>query len=244
MYEFVSENRMAFHPRYWTRGVKNGSRDFNYYRWNAESRKNASQHIGRDTRVQPHAEEPLELEPEVRFVLPPGGVIVFSGAQLHSTVPNTTNMVRWSIDFRTINIDDVVNKRGAPNTDNASTGTSLRDFLRVADFAPPEDVVAAYDDGVPVGGVVIYKPEIDGRISELTAARVRTGARRHKQLVRSGCPIIVACRGQHLASAAERRQMESDGSISRVLLNWPAKAPGGTILPVARASVVLLLRGV
>jgi hypothetical protein len=161
MYEFVSENGMAFHPRYWDRGVKNGSRDFNYYRWNAESRKNAAQHIGRDTRVQPHAEEPLELEPEVRFVVPPGGIIVFSGAQLHSTVPNTTNMVRWSIDFRTVNIDDVVNKRGAPNSDSASTGTSLRDFLRVADFASiPEDIVAAYDDGIPTGGLAVFKPEI------------------------------------------------------------------------------------
>jgi hypothetical protein len=118
-------------------------------------------HIGRDTRVQPHAEEPLEFEPDVRFVVPPGGVIVFSGAQLHSTVPNTTNMVRWSIDFRTINIDDLVSKRGAPNTDSASTGTSLRDFLRVADFASvPEDIVAAYDDGVPAGGVAVFRPEM------------------------------------------------------------------------------------
>ena len=49
IYEFVTENGMAFHPRYWDRGVKNGSSDFNYYRWNAESRKNAAQHIGRDT---------------------------------------------------------------------------------------------------------------------------------------------------------------------------------------------------
>jgi hypothetical protein len=163
IYEFVSENGMAFHPRYWRQGVKNGSHDFNYYRWNAESRKNAAQHIGRDTRVQPHAEEPLELEPEVRFVVPPGGVIVFSGAQLHSTVPNTTNMVRWSIDFRTVNVDDLASKRGAPNVDSASTGTSLRDFLRVADLAPiPEDIVAAYDDGVPVGGVAVFKPEISG----------------------------------------------------------------------------------
>jgi hypothetical protein len=96
----------------------------------------------------------------VRFVVPPGGIIVFSGAQLHSTVPNTTNVVRWSIDFRTINIDDVVNKRGAPNTDSASTGTSLRDFLRVADFAPiPEDIIAVYDDGVPVGGVAVFTPD-------------------------------------------------------------------------------------
>ncbi len=78
-------------------------------------------------------------------------------------MPNTTNVVRWSIDFRTINIDDVVGKRGAPNTDSASTGTSLRDFLRVADFAAiPENIVAAYDDGVPTGGVAVFKPEIEG----------------------------------------------------------------------------------
>jgi hypothetical protein len=110
--------------------------------------------------VQPHAEEALELEPEVRYVAPPGGVIVFSGAQLHSTVPNTTNMVRWSIDFRTVNIDDVIQRRGAPNPDTASTGTSLRDFLRAADLAPiPEDIVARYDDGIPQGGVAVYRPE-------------------------------------------------------------------------------------
>jgi hypothetical protein len=163
IYEFVAENGMAFHPRYWNRGVKNGSCDFNYYRWNAESRKNAAQHIGKDTRVQPHAEEPLELEPEIRFIVPPGGVIVFSGAQLHSTVPNTTDMVRWSIDFRTVNIDDVAGKRGAPNADSAATGTSLRDFLRVTDFAPiPEDIIAAYDDGVPEGGVAVFRPGMTG----------------------------------------------------------------------------------
>jgi hypothetical protein len=68
--------------------------------------------------------------------------------------------VRWSIDFRTVNINDVVSKRGAPNTDSASTGTSLRDFLRVADFAAiPEDIIVAYDDGVPEGGVAVFKPE-------------------------------------------------------------------------------------
>jgi len=163
IYEFVAENGMAFHPRYWNRGVKNGSRDFNYYRWNAESRKNAAQHIGQDTRVQPHAEEPLELEPEIRFIVPPGGVIVFSGAQLHSTVPNTTDVVRWSIDFRTVNIEDVAGKRGAPNADSAATGTSLRDFLRVTDFAPiSEDIIAAYDASVPEGGVAVFRPGMTG----------------------------------------------------------------------------------
>ena len=161
IYEFVAQNGMAFHPRYWNCGVKNGSGDFNYYRWNAESRKNAAQHIGRDTRVQPHAEEPLELEPEMRFVVPPGGVIVFSGAQLHSTVPNITNQVRWSIDFRTVTLMTLsINVA-------RQIGTVLRQVRRyvisckVADFAPvSEDIVAAYDDGIPAGGVAVFEPEM------------------------------------------------------------------------------------
>jgi len=161
IYEFVPENGMAFHPPYWGRSTKNGSKNYNYYRWNAEGRKNAAQHIGVDTRVQPHAEEPLELEPEVRYIPPPGGVIVFSAAQLHSTVSNTTNKVRWSIDFRTVNIDDVKQGRGAPNPDTASTGTSLRDFVRVADFSPiAEDIVARYDDGTSQVGTAVYEPEL------------------------------------------------------------------------------------
>lgn len=161
IYEFVADNGMAFHPRYWSQGIKNGSREFNYYRWNAESRKDAAKHIDRDTRVQPRAEQPLELEPEMRLVVPPGGILIFSGAQLHSTVSNTTDLVRWSIDFRTINIDDVVAKRGAPNTDSAPTGTSLRDFLRVADLEPiPENIVAGYaDDDVPADAVTVFTPQ-------------------------------------------------------------------------------------
>jgi hypothetical protein len=161
IYEFVSENGMAFHPRYWSRGVKNGSRDFNYYRWNAESRKNASQHISRDTRVQPHAEEPLELEPEVRFVVPPSGVIVFSGAQLHSTVPNSTNMVRWSIDFRTVDVDDTISATAGGQHQQRFDGHVVARLPAVADFAPiPEEIAPQYDDGISKGGVAVFKPEM------------------------------------------------------------------------------------
>ncbi len=111
---------MAFRRRYWNRCVKNGSRDLNFDRWNAKSRKAASQ-----------------------------------------MVPNTTNMVRSSIGFRTINIDHVVNKCGAPNMDSRSMGTSLRDISAGADSAAiPEDFVAAYEDGIPAGGVAILKTEM------------------------------------------------------------------------------------
>jgi hypothetical protein len=140
------QNAMAFHPRYWTQPLKNGSRIYNYKRWNAESRFAAAQQIKTDTRPQPKPEEPVETTPYVCLLPPPGGMILFSGAQLHSTIPNTTDVTRFSIDFRTVQLDDVWEGRGAHNIDSACTGTSLGDFLRASDFARiPQKAVDQYD---------------------------------------------------------------------------------------------------
>jgi hypothetical protein len=159
IYPFDAESSMAFHGRYWSQPVKNGSSDFNYYQWNTDGRKNAAKHINSDTRVQPRVEEPLELEPQIRLVCPPSGIVLFSAAQLHSTVPNTSGLTRYSIDFRTVNTDDVVAKRGAPNIDSAPTGTSLRDFRRGSDMALiPDDVIRAYDKQVSQDGTLVFQP--------------------------------------------------------------------------------------
>ena len=159
IYDFDANQGMAFHPRYWGASIKNSSADFNYYRWNADGRKNAAQHVKSDTRVQPHAEETLELEPGVRLVVPAGGIILFSGAHLHSTVRNETSIARWSVDFRTVNIDDLANRRAPLTSDSASTGTSLRDFRRVTDFARmPDEIVAMYDDAPVSKGIAVFSP--------------------------------------------------------------------------------------
>ena len=159
VYEIQSENSLAFHPRYWTQSLRNGSNRYNYYQWNKDSRKNAAKHIKTDTRDQPRPEEPVELDPQTRIVCKVGGIIVFSGAQLHSTVPNTAGRARFSIDFRTVHLDDVIAKAGAPNIDSASTGTTLRDFICAADFLPlPEKVVLPYDDEPPTDGVLVFAP--------------------------------------------------------------------------------------
>lgn len=159
IYPIESESSMAFHPRHWNQPVRNSSGEFNYYEWNANGRKNASQHIKSDTREQPHAAEPVELEPEVRVVCPPGGIILFSAAQMHSTVPNTSGRARYSIDFRTVNLEDVANQRGARNIDSSPQGTSLRDFRRSEDLEPmPEDVVRRYDNSSAEEGALVFRP--------------------------------------------------------------------------------------
>ncbi len=159
IYDIESENSMAFHPAYWSKAVKNGSAEFNYYEWNSEGRKNASQHIKTDTRKQPKPQEEIELEPQVRVIVPAGGVVLFSAAQMHSTVPNTAGRARYSIDFRTANLADLRAGAAAPNIDSHPVGTSLRDFVRGTDAAPmPEDVVQKYDNAPAAEGVLVYKP--------------------------------------------------------------------------------------
>jgi len=146
VYDIEPENAMAFHLRYWAHAVRNGSAEYNYAEWNRESRRNAAQHITVDTRKQPRPEETVELDPQVRLICPPGGIIVFSGAHLHSTVPNTSGRTRYSIDFRTVHLDDANADSGAPNVDSASTGTTMGDYLRGTDLAHlPADGIARYD---------------------------------------------------------------------------------------------------
>ena len=76
--------------------------------------------------------------------------MVFSGAQLHSSVPNNSGRTRISVDFRTVHRSDVEAGRGAPNVDSRCTGTTMRDYLRVSDLERlPDAVIAPYDEGVP-----------------------------------------------------------------------------------------------
>ncbi len=148
VYAIQSENSMAFHPRYFNEAIKNGSAAYDYDEWNRTGRQQAATQVKAETRKQPSPEEPVELDPQVRVVTPVGGTLIFSAAHLHSTVPNTTDRTRFSIDFRTVNLDDLVEGRGAPNVDSACTGTTLRDFMRASDLAPlPEEVIASYAVG-------------------------------------------------------------------------------------------------
>lgn len=142
IYEVEPGNVMAFHPRYFSQAVRNGSREYNYQQWVATSRQEAARHIKKDTRKQPQPEEPLELDPQIRIVTPPGGMIAFSAAQMHSSVPNHTGKTRFSIDFRTVHLEDVRNGKGARNVDAECTGTTLGDYLQLASLEHlPEEVV-------------------------------------------------------------------------------------------------------
>ena len=152
IYDIESESSLAFHPRYWNQPVRNDSSGFNYYDWNRE-RKTAATLVKEDKRFQPHSEDPIELDPQLRFVCETGGVVMFSAAHLHSTVPNTSGLTRFSIDFRTVHVGDLASRCGAPNIDSSPSGTNLRDFMRCTDYSSlPAQVIGQYENPDAIQG--------------------------------------------------------------------------------------------
>jgi hypothetical protein len=146
IYDIEPSNAMAFYPACFDLVLPNSSETYNYYRWNLQ-RADAARFVGHDTRVQPKISADVDLGTDLRVLVPVGSVLAFSGHQLHATVPNTANVTRFSVDFRTVHRRDLEDGVGAPRTDVACTGTSLRDFRRSSDLTVlPDELVARYDD--------------------------------------------------------------------------------------------------
>ena len=163
VFDIESESSFAFHPRWWDRPVRNSSGEYNHYEWNRVGRAQSASQVKADTRKQPRPLDELDLEPQLRVVCPPGGLILFSGAHLHSTVPNTSGRTRFSIDFRTAHLDELATLGGAPNLDRECTGTTLFELRRASDLSPvPEEIIRLYDPNPPEDREgLVFKPPAD-----------------------------------------------------------------------------------
>jgi hypothetical protein len=125
------DNAMSFDLASFDQAVPNSSDTFDYYQNNAARRSTATQ-VTREVQARPGA---LNHKPgQELIILPaPGEVLLFSGAQLHASIPNTSGRARYSVDFRTVDVGDLIAGRGAPLADVRCTGTAIRDFINVGD---------------------------------------------------------------------------------------------------------------
>ena len=136
VYSLAEEQALVFYPGYWSRAVGNSSSEFDYDEWCRVGLQQAASQIEVDKRKHPLAQEEISSHDELRLVCDAAATICFSSAQLHATAPNTSGLTRFSLDFRTIHLDDLQLGGGAHNLDSEATGTTLGDFIRASDFAP------------------------------------------------------------------------------------------------------------
>ncbi|HVY63538.1 MAG TPA: hypothetical protein VHH11_01825 [Gammaproteobacteria bacterium] len=157
VYDLMPQNAMKFDPRSFAAAVDNDSAGFDSYQANRDRLTTARQ-VGKDTRSRPGAGDHTAAD-ELVLLPKPGQVMVFSGAHLHASIPNTSGIARYSVDFRIIDRADVEAGVGAPMVDVHCSGTMLREFRSVAtdegfpeEFvrqmagAPPEDAILVFDE--------------------------------------------------------------------------------------------------
>jgi hypothetical protein len=140
VFEITAENSLAFDLSSFARRVDNDSATFDYER-EISKPPLAQTTTATVTGLALPAARAWEAPVETVLVPSPGQVILFSGAQLHRSVPNTSEVARYSLDFRTVNRDDVLAGVGAPLVDADCTGTALGGYRCAADGSPLPDVV-------------------------------------------------------------------------------------------------------
>ncbi len=135
VYRTPASRSIAFYPYYWSRPISNTSGSWSF----AELKSRHRRHEPYPNIPEP--DEPVDDAYESRAVIEPGDLLAFSGAQLHATVPNASGAARFSLETRTVYLPDVLEGRGAPNVDGASSAVMYRWFRHVLSRQPLAEAI-------------------------------------------------------------------------------------------------------
>lgn len=121
-------------PDWLDQAVPNNSEIFDYDQWRSG---NSDKRIGWQnkntglTASYPQAIECVDVGERIGFSCKQAQGLFFSGAHFHQTLKQSTGFCRYSVDFRLIHLSDSKKNIGAPNADNRSTGSSLKDYVHL-----------------------------------------------------------------------------------------------------------------
>jgi hypothetical protein len=135
LHDVTEEETFVFYPDHFRSPVNNNSECFDHDEW---VRQGSSLRIGWQNpehgarHLYPGQVGTLEPGRVLSFSARAGEILLFAGAHFHQTRRNTTGLTRFSLDFRTVDLEDHAQGRGAPNVDNRSTGSAVRDYVQPA----------------------------------------------------------------------------------------------------------------
>jgi len=133
IYLLTPERSMAFYPDYWQRPLANDTAT-----WSIDEYIRERNLLPNKERKVPYSSVPLPTEQvDVSHVCPvmlePGDLLCFASAHLHASVQNTTDRTRFSVEMRTVNINEMLAGYGAPNVDNDGPCPMYNWFRRISD---------------------------------------------------------------------------------------------------------------
>jgi hypothetical protein len=118
-----SDRTLAIYPAHWATGIENNAQAWDW------------RQVGKDpnTPRAPTAQSSIDRSEEIRVLVTPGTLAAFSAAHLHAGVSNTTDLTRFSVETRTVNLDDLQAGRGAPDIDGLGRRPAYEWFSRITD---------------------------------------------------------------------------------------------------------------
>lgn len=116
LYPVSSGRTMALYPALWSRPLHNDSAGFDMPALLARSGAGGRTAVSADEAI-PHLLEEVDAALANPVLESPGTLIAFSGAHAHAGIGNHTGLTRISFETRTVSLDDLLARRGAPNID-------------------------------------------------------------------------------------------------------------------------------
>lgn len=136
IYPVSAGRTLVLYPALFDRAVANSSD-----RWDFETLK-----VRRRAGDSTYPNLPVATEPPVcdgvPVVVDPGVLVAFSGAHLHASTPNRTALTRFSLEVRSVCVDDVRQGLGPANVDGRAPGVRLEWFRRMTDRERLDAVLA------------------------------------------------------------------------------------------------------
>ena len=120
-----------FYPDRFAAPVANDSEIFDYDDWVRDGWElKIGWQVPAERARYPQAAAGVDRGRATGFSCRAGDNLIFAGAQFHATRPQSTGRTRFSLDFRIVDLADHAAGKGAPNVDNRSRGSALRDYVR------------------------------------------------------------------------------------------------------------------
>ena len=141
LHDLADDETFVFYPECFDRSVPNDSHVFDYDAWTARGWNLKIGWQDRDAGLRATyprlLDEPRpELGPRVGFSCQKGHNLLFCGAHLHQTLPQSLGTIRYSLDFRLVHLPDFEQGRGAPNPDDHSRGLAIADYVQPRSATP------------------------------------------------------------------------------------------------------------
>lgn len=132
LHDVKEAETFSFFPAYFNTAVGNNSSQFFYDNWIEKVGFGNSQL--REPAFYPVVDQPFleENTERLMFSCRAGEILIFSAAHLHGTNLNDSGRSRFSVDFRAVHLSDHEAGFGAPNVDNASSGSAIKDYIKLS----------------------------------------------------------------------------------------------------------------